>query len=136
MQTHSLPLLLAFVFTGSGSGQDIRDASAPPANIKTIVAQGRVVGTDYRNDYFHLIVHVPGPNTFQEINTIVTENRACDFKHRLAALKPSFGHRRPGSPLDSRCPEVLTQTIKPSVGRKYRIRAFPHGWVETKELTL
>ena len=79
MQTHGhlLPLFLAFVFTTTASSrQDSRAQSATAADIKTVVAQGRVLGTDYTNDYFHVIVHVPGPNTFQEVNTIVTENRA------------------------------------------------------------
>jgi hypothetical protein len=73
---HLLPLFLAFVCTAASSGRDIRAQPATAPDIKSVVAQGRVVGTDYRNDYFHVIVHVPGPNTFQEINTIVTENRA------------------------------------------------------------
>jgi len=67
---------LGFVFMAGSYGQIASVPPAQTADIKTVVAQGRVVGTDYKNDYFHVVVHIPQPNTYQDINTIVTENRA------------------------------------------------------------
>lgn len=50
--------------------------SAKVADIKTVVAKGQLIGSDYKNDYFRVTVHIPQPNTWEKINTIVGDDRA------------------------------------------------------------
>lgn len=50
--------------------------SAKSADIKAVVAEGRLTGAEYVNNYFRVIVHIPQPNTWKKINTIVDTDRA------------------------------------------------------------
>jgi hypothetical protein len=50
--------------------------SASVADVKTVAAKGQRIGSDYKNDYFRVTVHIPQPNTWEKINTIVADDRA------------------------------------------------------------
>lgn len=70
-------ILITTLFTTTTSSRpNVYARPGRVADIKTIVAEGRLVGRDYRNDYFRVNVHIPQPNTWEKINTIVADNRA------------------------------------------------------------
>jgi len=75
-QKNRLILAAACLLAVAAPVREARAQSAEVTDIKMIAAKGRLAGTDYQNDFFRIVVHVPSPNTFQQINSIVDENRA------------------------------------------------------------
>lgn len=60
----------------AGTRHKAQARSARVADLKTVVAKGRLVGSGYKNDYFRVTVHIPQPITWEKINTIVADDKA------------------------------------------------------------
>ena len=72
-----LMALLSVLLTAAATpNHNVYARSARTADIKTVVAEGQLTGSDYVNDYFRVTVHIPQPNTWEKINTIVDTDRA------------------------------------------------------------
>jgi hypothetical protein len=67
---------MALLSTATMRLRDVYARSVKMADVKTVAAKGRLVGSDYENDYFRLTVHIPQPNTWEKINTIIADDRA------------------------------------------------------------
>ena len=71
-----MAVLTVLLTVAATPNHNVYARSARTADIKTVVAEGQLTGSDYVNDYFRVTVHIPQPNTWEKITTIVDTDRA------------------------------------------------------------